>query len=248
MMPAYYTEARPAYTGENNYRIVVTIDGTSDLTGWTFAGKLYRPDGTEVAGALSAALTSIPLRQATITIAGQTTEGEYRWEIHRIDDSSNFVVALGAIEIMSPVAFNHWQQVRQRVAECLSVAVADLPTQFVGLCSRGFRDAEAELRRIFVLKGYPASWMETWDNRQTYTEMLGAFYAITRNTVLSGYNRDGLRDLDIRKELKESAALVIGGVATAPPGNGEVGTIMYGTSAVQAEILADAAARGIFPE
>jgi hypothetical protein len=186
------------------------------------------------------------LGQATITIVGQSVEGEYGW--HPTDDSSNFAVALGSIDIMSPTTFNHWQQVRQRVAECLSVAVADLPNQFVGLCSRGFKDAAAELRRIFVLKGYPAAWVEVWDDRQTYTEMLGAFYAITRNTVLSGYNRDGLRDLDIRKELKESAALVIGGLATAPPGNGEVGTIMYGTSAVQAEILADAVARGIFNE
>ena len=247
-MPAYYTEVRPAYTGENNYQIVVTIDGTSDLTAWAFAGKLFRPDGTEVAGAVSAAMTSIPLRQATITIAGQTAEGEYRWEIHRTDDSSNFVVALGSIEIMSPTTFNHWQQVRQRVAECLSVAVGDLPVQFNGLCSRGLKDAAAELRRIFVLKGYPAAWLQTWDDRQVYTEMLGAFYAITRNTVLSGYNRDGLRDLDIRKELKDAAALVIGGTATAPPANGQVGSIIFGQNSYADEVLRDAIDHGIFPE
>lgn len=247
-MPAYFSEVRAAYTGENNYQIVVTIDGSADLTDWTFSGKLYREDGTEVAGALNAALTSIPLRQATITIVGQSVEGEYRWEIHRTDDSSNFVVALGSIEIMSPTAFNHWQQVRQRVAECMSVAVADLPSQFNGLCSRGFKDAAAELRRIFVLKGYPASMLGQWDDRQAYTEMLGAFYAITRNTVLASYNRDGLRDLDIRKELKEAGALIIGGKATAPPVNGEIGTIIHGENTLAAEVMEDAVSRGLFPE
>ena len=101
-MSKYYTEVRPAYTGENNYQIVVNIDGTADLTSWTFEGKLYQPGGTEVPGAVTAVMTNIPQRQATITIAGQSAPGEYRWELRRADDSSNFVVALGCIELTNP--------------------------------------------------------------------------------------------------------------------------------------------------
>jgi hypothetical protein len=244
----YYAEVRPAYTVEASYRVLVTIDGSADLTAWTFQGNLYKPDGTLVSGEVAAAITSVPLRQMTVTITGQAEEGEYRWEVHRTDDGSNFVVATGAIEILSGVAYSHWQQVKRRVAESLHQDPKDLPSQFDGLCSRGWKDARGELRRIVILKGYSLDQYRAWDDRQVYEEMLGAFYALSRAAGLGNYPREHVESLDPRKELKEATALVISGAAVAPSANGEVGTIMYGQVTAHDDIVQEAVERGLFPE
>lgn len=129
---------------------------------------------------------------------------------------------------MSIIAFCQWEAVRERVASGLHLTAATLAAEWDALCSQGTKDAASELRRIFILKGYAPSLLSQWDDRAVYNEMLGAFFAFVRGTALATYDLKSVEYLDIRKELKEAAALVIGGEAVAP-GNTDIGGINYGT-------------------
>lgn len=126
----------------------------------------------------------------------------------------------------SPVP--NWEAVKQRVMESLHVTTID--SQWDGLCSASAKDAAVEIRRIFIMKGYAASRLVTWDDYEWYATRLATWFAITRGVVLGGYDLKALEWLDPRKELTEASALIIDGVATAPAINeSDVGGIATGT-------------------
>jgi hypothetical protein len=103
-MAVVYSEPRPAYTGEVNYPVVITLAGTGSIASWTFSAHLYNPDGTAAAGSPTASVTDGPNRKVTATLPGQSAPGLYAWAVRRTDDSSNDVVARGIIEITNPAA------------------------------------------------------------------------------------------------------------------------------------------------
>ena len=103
-MATYYSELRPAYTGEATYTVVITIDGSGSIAGQGFDGILTDPGGTVVADAISVEVADPDGRTITVTIDGQDDPGDYRFVIRRTDDDSNAVVALGVLDINDPVS------------------------------------------------------------------------------------------------------------------------------------------------
>jgi hypothetical protein len=103
-----YVECR-AFVSED-YTLTVTIEGSGSIaSGWTFAGHLYDPSGTEIVGAVSVAITDAANRVITATIAGlnlspTTYYAPYRFEILRTDAGARTVVAWGKLELETPVA------------------------------------------------------------------------------------------------------------------------------------------------
>lgn len=98
-MSAFYTELRPAYTGEASYTATITIDGSGTISGQTFSAAMFKPDGTAATGTPTAVILVAADRTVTLTLPSQSIAGEYSWECRRTDDSSNLVVAHGIIEI-----------------------------------------------------------------------------------------------------------------------------------------------------
>lgn len=137
-----------------------------------------------------------------------------------------------------PVAtlFVNPDAVRQRVAECLHIAPADLAPEFDGLCAAGARDATSELRRILITKSYTVAQVYAWDDREYYASRLAAYFALVRSSALATYDMKAVELLDPRKELTEAAAIIIGDVAVAPPSGGEVGGVSAGTLDYYAEV------------
>lgn len=132
----------------------------------------------------------------------------------------------------------NWQAVKRRVAASLHVADTALAAQWDDVCSEATKDAAAEIKRVFVLKSYTPDMIAASDDARVWNEMLGAFFALTRGSTLASYDMKAVEYLDCRKEFKEAAALVINGVAVAPPTSGDVGGIGYGRIAA-ADLLSD---------
>ena len=105
-----YTECR-GHAGED-YSLTVTIEGDGSIaSGWTFAGRLWAPDGTEIENAVVVEVTDAEAREITATIAGQSLEAtayyqSYRFEVRRTDEGARTVVAWGTLELTDPGATN----------------------------------------------------------------------------------------------------------------------------------------------
>lgn len=125
--------------------------------------------------------------------------------------------------------FCGWEAVKAQVGSCLQVSAASLPDAWDNVCSHSARRAAAELRGIFILKGYAADRMPSWDDCYTYSLQLATYFALTSGTALANYDVKNIEWMDIRKELREAGALIIDGVAVAPePGESAVGGISSG--------------------
>ena len=99
-MSSSYFEQRPVYCGEIN-TITATIPGSGSLTG-TYAGHLYDPNGTEVAGAVTVTIADANARTLTVTVSGQAVAGDFALEVRRTDGSSDLCVVRGVIEVTDP--------------------------------------------------------------------------------------------------------------------------------------------------
>lgn len=98
----FYSEIRPAYVQEADYVCTILIAGTGSIDGWLFEAELVTPDGSVVVDGASAVVLNPTDRTATLTLAGQTSPGEFRWSVRRTDEGKGSVVALGTIEITDP--------------------------------------------------------------------------------------------------------------------------------------------------
>lgn len=126
--------------------------------------------------------------------------------------------------------FCAWEAVRDQVAASLHVPAAQLPAQWDAICAHAARRAAAELRSIFVLKGYSPDQLAAWDDAYTYSHQLGTYFALTAGAALASYDTKTIEWMDVRKELREAAALIVGGAAVAPAaGATDVGGLGYGT-------------------
>lgn len=104
-MSTGYQELR-AFTAED-LAVTITVEGAGSINGWTLAGHLWDPSGTELAGAVAVAITDAVNRVITATIAGQSLDAtayyaSYRFEVARTDAGSRTVVAWGPVEITDP--------------------------------------------------------------------------------------------------------------------------------------------------
>ena len=130
---------------------------------------------------------------------------------------------------MSTPNFCSWESVREQVASNLHVAAADLPAAWDNICAHAARRAAAELRSIFVLKGYTPDQLAAWDDGFTYSQQLGTYFALTAGAALASYDTKTVEWMDCRKDLRETGALIIGGAVVAPSANGEVGGVHSGS-------------------
>lgn len=95
-----YSEQRPAYAGEAEHAITVTLAGSGSIAGQTFAAQMWDPDGTAADGTPTAAVVGDgTARQVLVTLPGQGVAGEYGWDLRRTDDESDLVLAHGRIDI-----------------------------------------------------------------------------------------------------------------------------------------------------
>lgn len=132
---------------------------------------------------------------------------------------------------MATPTYVSWEAVHQRVADGLHVPAADLSAEWRSICAQATKDAAAEIKRVFVLKGYTPAQVATSDDAKVWNERLGAFFAFVRGTALASYDLKAVEHLDCTKEMTEAAALVIGDQAIGPAvGSSEVGGISAGAT------------------
>ena len=86
-------------------------------------------------------------------------------------------------------------------------------------------------------KGYTSGQLDGWDDRVRFNLDQSTFWALVRGAGLGGYEDRDYSKLDHRKEIEQSATIMIGGVAVAPsatnPGFGaEVGTMTFGNTGI----------------
>ena len=128
---------------------------------------------------------------------------------------------------MATATYVNWQAVRLRVAGGLHTAVSNLPTRYDDIISEATRDAAADIKRIFVMKGYTVAQIAASDDIRVWNEMLGAFFSFVRLAGLTNYDLKAVEYLDCRKTMAEASAIIIDDVAIAPTGS-DVGGVMYG--------------------
>jgi hypothetical protein len=137
---------------------------------------------------------------------------------------------------MATTAFCSWEAARERVASQLHVPADQLAAEWATLCSRGVRDATAELKRVFIGKGYQVADLIASDDIRIWCERLAAFFALCNGVALANYDLKAVEHLDCRKEFAEAGVLIVGDTALAPqPGESEVGGIGHGTTDAVAE-------------
>ena len=130
---------------------------------------------------------------------------------------------------MATTPYCSWEAVKLRCAAALHKAAADLPAQFDDIFSQATKDAAAEIKRIFVLKGYTPAQVASADDVRVWNEQLAAFYALERLAPSGGIDPKTVEYLDCRKEMKEAAALVIGDAAVGPAADAtDVGGVAHG--------------------
>lgn len=148
---------------------------------------------------------------------------------------------------MATPVYCNWQAVRKRVAAGLHTAESKLPAQYDDIFPEATKDACAEIKRIFVIKGYTPAQLAASDDVRTWAEMLGAFFSFVRIAGLTNFDLKAVEYLDCRKQMTEAAALVVGDAAIAPtPGGSAVGGISAGQMSGVEEVMCDAKRRGIF--
>lgn len=97
-----YVELRPYFTDEESHVATITLDGSGSIAGQIFEGELVGEDGTE--STVTVAIASASDRTLTLTFAGQSVAGDYRWSIRRTDNGSETVVATGVLEVLDPLS------------------------------------------------------------------------------------------------------------------------------------------------
>lgn len=91
-----------------DYTLTITIEGSGSIaSGWTFAGKLWNPSGTEITGAVSVSITDAATRVIAAVIAGQnlsatTYYAPYRFLVERTDAGSRTDIAWGPLTLTDP--------------------------------------------------------------------------------------------------------------------------------------------------
>lgn len=139
---------------------------------------------------------------------------------------------------MATPTYCAWEGVKERVSSGLHITAATLPAAWDSICAQATKDAAAEIKRIFVLKGFSAAQVASSDDSKVYNEMLGAFFAFVRGSALANYDLKAVEYLDCRKAMAEAGALVIDDVAVAPATGGEIGGIQSGRN-TQVDALLD---------
>lgn len=103
-MSQVFQTLRPAFVNED-YSLTITVEGSGSIAGWTLAGHLYEPGGTEIAAAVSVTITDAANRVAVAAITGQNLDaGTYRITVYRTDSGSRVLVWWGDLEITDPQA------------------------------------------------------------------------------------------------------------------------------------------------
>lgn len=126
--------------------------------------------------------------------------------------------------------------IKARVAAGLQVDVASLPANWDVIIAQSNTDASAEIKRVFILKGYTPGQVASADDVVGWATRLGAFFAFVNGTSLAQYDLKGVEHLDCRKEFMEASALIIDDAAVGPPsGNSEVGGIQSGSVSAVAD-------------
>jgi hypothetical protein len=125
--------------------------------------------------------------------------------------------------------FCSWQAVREQVASNLHVTPDQLPAEWDNICSHSARRAAADLRSILILKGYTPDQVAGWDDAYTYSLQLATWMALGAGSALASYDAKLIEWMDCRKELREAAALIIGGAVVGPTPT-EVGGVGHGVA------------------
>lgn len=131
---------------------------------------------------------------------------------------------------MDTPTYCDWMACRLRVASGLHVDPDALPAHYDPVIAQACRDAAAEIKRTFVVKGYSPATLAASDDARVYNEQLGAFFALVRLASLANYDLKAVEYLDCRKQMQEAAALVVDGAAVAG-GDTDVGGVAHGTLA-----------------
>lgn len=148
---------------------------------------------------------------------------------------------------MATATYCAWEAVKERVSSGLHITAATLPAAWDSLCAQATKDAAAEIKRIFVLKGFTPGQVAASDDSKVYNEMLGAFFAFVRGSALASYDLKAVEYLDCRKTMAEAGALVIGDLAVSPTvGGSDVGGISSGVLTAIADEEEAAEDRGLF--
>jgi hypothetical protein len=139
---------------------------------------------------------------------------------------------------MATATYCDWQACKIRLAASLLVPVANLPQQYNDAISQACRDAAAEIKRTFIVKGYTAQQVAMSDDARVYNEQLGAYFSAVRLCGQAGWDLRAFESLDCREAMGKAGALVIDDEAVAPALNGSpVGGVDAGQigAACQAE-------------
>lgn len=92
-----------------DYTLTVTVGGSSpvSIAGWTLAGHLYAPNGTEIVGAVTVTITNAAAGTFTAAVTGQSLiatdyYAPYEYAIYRTDTGARTLVAWGPLIVQDP--------------------------------------------------------------------------------------------------------------------------------------------------
>lgn len=81
------------------------------------------------------------------------------------------------------------------------------------LCAKAAETAYADLAGVLLGKGYTIAQLDQWDFRRAYSRQQALFWLYTESSLGIGYDDKEINKLDRRKELTESATILINGAA-----------------------------------
>jgi hypothetical protein len=106
---------------------------------------------------------------------------------------------------------------KQDVADALKESsVANLEPYWDSQCQKAVDAAYRDLSGILLGKGYTIDQLDSWDFRVSYSNDQALFWLMTRTSLGMGYDDKEINKLDHRKELLESATIMIAGAPVAP--------------------------------
>jgi hypothetical protein len=104
----------------------------------------------------------------------------------------------------------------QDVADVLKKGVDDLEDYWVRMCVKAEQSAYRDLSGLLLGKGYTLLQLDQWDYRASYSNDQAMFWLFTYTSLGIGYDDKEINKLDHRKELSDSATILINGAAVAP--------------------------------
>jgi hypothetical protein len=118
---------------------------------------------------------------------------------------------------------------KQSVADILKEAdVAALEPRWDRQIPLAIQTAYSDLVGILLARGYTIGQLDQWDNRVTYNRQQALFWLYTEAGLGQGYDDKEIDKLDRRKELKETATIMVNGTPVTP-GNEDAAGAYGGT-------------------